>query len=140
MTEVLLNIRNLYVNYQIFEGTLKVLNGVNFELGKGEKIGLIGETGCGKTTTMKSILRILPQPPALIQGGEVFFDGEDILKANPTRLNQLRRLDISMIFQDPTASLNPVFKVGEQLGDVIKYNSLEAGKSLSKDEIKQKTF
>ena len=139
MTEVLLNIRNLYVNYQIFEGTLKVLNGVNFELGKGEKIGLIGETGCGKTTTMKSILRILPQPPALIQGGEVFFDGEDILKANPTRLNQLRRLDISMIFQDPTASLNPVFKVGEQLGDVIKYNSLEAGKSLSKDEIKQKS-
>ena len=139
MTEVLLDIENLYVNYQIFEGTLKVLNGVNLELGKGEKIGLIGETGCGKTTTMKSILRILPQPPAVIQGGKVFFDGEDILKANPKRLNQLRRLDISMIFQDPTASLNPVFKVGVQLGDVIKYNSLEAGESLSKEEIKQKS-
>jgi len=139
MTEVLLDIQNLYVNYQIFEGTLKVLNGVNLELGKGEKIGLIGETGCGKTTTMKSILRILPQPPALIQGGKVFFDGEDILKANPKRLNQLRRLDISMIFQDPTASLNPVFKVGVQLGDVIKYNSLEAGESLSKEEIKHKS-
>jgi peptide/nickel transport system ATP-binding protein len=112
MTETLLSIQNLYVNYKIFEGTLKVLNGVNLELGQGEKIGLIGETGCGKTTTMKSILRILPQPPAIIQGGKIFFEGDDIFSANPTRLNQLRRLDVSMIFQDPTASLNPVFKVG----------------------------
>lgn len=139
MTEALLDIQNLYVNYKIFEGTLKVLNGVNFSLDKGEKIGLIGETGCGKTTTMKAILRILPQPPAIIQGGKIFFGGEDIFEANPKRLNQLRRLDISMIFQDPTASLNPVFKVGVQLGDVIKYNSLEAGESLSKEEIKRKS-
>lgn len=137
--EALLDIQNLYVNYKIFEGTLKVLNGVNLELGKGEKIGLIGETGCGKTTTMKTILRILPQPPALIQGGKIFFEGEDIFTADPKRLNQLRRLDISMIFQDPTASLNPVFKVGVQLGDVIKYGALEAGESLSKEEIKHKS-
>jgi len=139
MTETLLSIQNLYVNYKIFEGTLKVLNGVNLELDKGEKIGLIGETGCGKTTTMKSILRILPQPPALIQGGKIFFEGDDIFSANPKRLNQLRRLDVSMIFQDPTASLNPVFKVGVQLGDVIKYGALEAGESLSKKEIKHRS-
>lgn len=139
MTEALLDIQNLYVNYKIFEGTLKVLNGVNLKLDKGEKIGLIGETGCGKTTTMKSILRILPQPPAIIQGGKIFFEGEDIFTADPRRLNQMRRLDISMIFQDPTASLNPVFKVGVQLGDVIKYGALEAGESLSKEEIKHRS-
>jgi peptide/nickel transport system ATP-binding protein len=139
MTETLLSIQNLYVNYKIFEGTLKVLNGVNLELGKGEKIGLIGETGCGKTTTMKSILRILPQPPAIIQGGKIFFEGDDIFSADSKRLNQLRRLDVSMIFQDPTASLNPVFKVGVQLGDVIKYGALEAGESLSKEEIKHRS-
>lgn len=139
MTEALLNIQNLYVNYKIFEGTLKVLNGVNLELGKGEKIGLIGETGCGKTTTMKSILRILPQPPAIIQGGKILFEGDDIFNVDSKRLNQLRRLDISMIFQDPTASLNPVFKVGVQLGDVIKYGALEAGESLSKKEIEHRS-
>jgi len=139
MKETLLDIQDLYVNYQIYEGTLKVLNGVNLTIGKGEKIGLIGETGCGKTTTMKCILRILPQPPAIIPGGRIFFDGEEVFEMGSKSLNRLRRLDISMIFQDPTASLNPVFKIGEQLGDVIKYGALESGESLSKEEIKRRS-
>ncbi len=140
MANTLLDIQDLYVNYQIYEGTLKVLNGVNLEVGKSEKIGLIGETGCGKTTTMKSILRILPMPPAIIPKGEIFFEGRDIFKMDPRSLNTLRRLDISMIFQDPTASLNPVFKIGEQLGDVIKYAAMEDGEDLSKEEIKRKSI
>lgn len=140
MTEKLLDIQDLYVNYKIYEGTLKVLNGVNLTVGKGEKVGLIGETGCGKTTTMKSILKILPMPPAIIPNGEIFFEGKDIFTMDSRSLNTLRRLDISMIFQDPTASLNPVFKIGEQLGDVIKYAAIEAGKKLSKEEIKKRSI
>jgi peptide/nickel transport system ATP-binding protein len=140
MTEKLLDIQDLYVNYKIYEGTLKVLNGVNLKVGKGEKVGLIGETGCGKTTTMKSILRILPIPPAIISKGEIFFEGEDIFKMDSRSLNALRRLDISMIFQDPTASLNPVFKIGEQLGDVIKYAAIEASEELSKEEVKKRSM
>ena len=140
MTEKLLDIQDLYVNYKIYEGTLKVLNGVNLTVGKGEKVGLIGETGCGKTTTMKSILKILPMPPAIIPNGKIFFEGKDIFTMASRSLNTLRRLDISMIFQDPTASLNPVFKIGEQLGDVIKYAAIEDGKKLSKEEIKKRSI
>jgi len=137
--ETLLDIKDLFVNFKIYEGTLKVLNGVNLTVGKGEKVGLIGETGCGKTTTMKSILRILPIPPAILHGGEIFFEGEDIFTMGSRRLNTLRRLDVSMIFQDPTSALNPVFKIGEQLGDVIKYAAMEAGENPSKEEIKNRS-
>jgi peptide/nickel transport system ATP-binding protein len=140
MEKPLLDIQDLYVNYKIYEGTLKVLNGINLKIEKSEKVGLIGETGCGKTTTMKSILRILPQPPAIIPRGKIFFEGENIFEMDSKRLNRLRRLGISMIFQDPTASLNPVFKVGEQLGDIIKYGALESGESLSKEEIKKRSL
>ena len=137
--ETLLDIHDLFVNFRIYEGTLKVLNGVNLTIGKGEKVGLIGETGCGKTTTMKSIMRILPIPPGIIPGGKIFFEGKDIFEMDSRRLNTLRRLDISMIFQDPTSSLNPVFKIGEQLGDVIKYAAMESGEGLSKEKIRKRS-
>ena len=132
---LLLNIQDLRVHFDVYGGTLKVLDGVNFVVHGGEKVGLVGETGCGKTTTMKAILRILPMPPARIPSGEIYFKGEDVLKMGQNALRKVRSEGISMIFQDPTAALNPVFTVGQQLGAVIKY-SME-GKRLSKKQVRE---
>ncbi|PWH14756.1 MAG: peptide ABC transporter ATP-binding protein [Ardenticatenia bacterium] len=121
-TPPLLEVRDLQVHFKVFGGHLKVLDGVNMIVRAGEKVGLVGESGCGKTTTMKAILRILPQPPAKIVGGQVLFRGQDVLRMRPDELRQIRGRGISMIFQDPTAALNPVFTIGQQLGDVIRYS------------------
>jgi len=137
-SEFLLEINELCVNFDVYGGTLKVLDGVNFTVHRGEKVGLVGETGCGKTTTMKSILRILPMPPARITNGEIYFKGRDILEMPEEKLRQVRSEGVSMIFQDPTAALNPVFTVGQQLEAVVKY-SVE-GKSLSKKEIRERAL
>lgn len=140
MTELLLDIQDLCVNFSIYDGTLKVLNNVKIKVRNGEKVGLIGEAGCGKTTTVKSIVRILPVPPAIISNGRILFEGKDTLKMNTKDLNTIRRKEISIIFQDPIAALNPVFKVGTILGDVIKCSSLEKGEELSKEDIKKKSM
>ncbi len=121
-TPPLLEVRDLRVHFKVFGGHLKVIDGVNMVVRAGEKVSLVGESGCGKTTTMKAILRILPEPPAKVAGGQVLFHGKDVLKMRPDELRQLRGRGISMIFQDPTAALNPVFTVGQQLGDVIRYS------------------
>lgn len=131
----LLSIRNLDVNFKVYEGLLKVLQGVYFHVNAGEKVGLVGETGCGKTTTMKAILRILPMPPAEIPNGEIFFRNDDILKMKPKDLSKVRGRGISMIFQDPTAALNPVFTVGQQIEAVIRASSGGERDTLSKQEI-----
>lgn len=131
---LLLDIKNLHVHFAVYGGRLKVLDGVNFQMRPGEKVGLVGETGCGKTTTMKAILRVLPVPPARIPEGEIFFNDQDILKMSPGHLQHVRGRGISMIFQDPTAALNPVFSVGEQLEAVIQ-SSAGPEKALSRQEI-----
>jgi len=131
----LLEIKNLHVYYRVYGGMLKVLSGVELTVNKGEKVGLIGEAGCGKTTTMKSIMRILPQN-ANVPHGEIFFKDKDILKIDKKELQQIRRKEISMVFQDPTAALNPVFKIKDQLFDIIRYAKAEEGKeNPSKEEI-----
>jgi len=123
------------VYYRVYGGMLKVLSGVELKVNQGEKVGLIGEAGCGKTTTMKSIMRILPQN-ASVPHGEIFFKGKDILTINKKELQQIRRKEISMVFQDPTAALNPVFKIKDQLLDIIRYAKAEEGKeNPSKEEI-----
>jgi peptide/nickel transport system ATP-binding protein len=134
----LLDIRDLYVHFDVYGGTLKVLDGVNFVVESGQKVGLVGETGCGKTTTMKAILRILPMPPARIPGGEIYFKGQDVLRMGQSALRKVRGKGISMIFQDPTAALNPVFTVGQQLGAVVKH-SVE-GKRPSKKQIREQAM
>lgn len=137
MNTPLLEIRNLSVHFRVYGGLLKVLDGVTLTVGVKEKVGLIGEAGCGKTTTMKAIMRILAEN-AQIPSGEILYNGKDILRIGKRDLQSLRRNCISMVFQDPTAALNPVFKVGTQLIDVIKYSHMSGGKQLSKDEARDR--
>jgi peptide/nickel transport system ATP-binding protein len=135
---LLLDIKNLSVHFKVYGGILKVVDRVNFYVRHGEKVGLVGETGCGKTTTMKAILRILPTPPARIPGGEIRFNGRDVLKMRPDQLRNLRGNGISMIFQDPTAALNPVFTIGQQFEEVIRAAS--PGGRLSRGELREKSI
>lgn len=138
-TAPLLEIKDLRVEFKVYGGVLKVLDGVNFRVNTGEKVGLVGETGCGKTTTMKSILRILPMPPARITEGQILFKGQDLLSMRGGDLQKVRGSSISMIFQDPTAALNPVFTVGQQLEPVIRHAS-PAHRRLSRREIRHKAI
>jgi peptide/nickel transport system ATP-binding protein len=121
----LVEVRELRIGYRTFEGYTKVLNGVNCHVDRGEKIAIVGETGCGKTTTVKAILRILVRQ-ARISSGEILFEGKDVLRMGKADLNVLRGAGISMIFQDPMLALNPVFTVGSQMSAVIRYSG-EAG-------------
>jgi peptide/nickel transport system ATP-binding protein len=114
----------LKVEYKVYEGWLKVLNGVNLSVDKGEKIGIIGESACGKTTTVKSILRLLASNGRISQGG-VSYLGEDMLKMPRGRLTNLRRRKVSMIFQDPSSALNPVFTIRQQMYDIIRFSTDE---------------
>ncbi len=116
----LLQIHDLRLQYRVYGGALQVLDGVHLHVHVGEKVGLVGETGCGKTSTMKAVLRVLPMPPAQITGGSIRFKGQEILAMDPRTLQQVRGRGISMIFQDPTAALNPVFTVGQQLEAVLR--------------------
>lgn len=134
-TQLLLDIKDLRVNYKVYGGVLQVLDGLNFVVYAGEKVGLVGETGCGKTSTMKAILRILPMPPAQIAGGEIYFKGKNILTLGQNELARVRGNGISMIFQDPTAALNPVFTVGQQMEAVLKSAAFN-GKKLSNRQVK----
>ncbi len=134
---LLLEIKNLHVHYAVYGGRLSVLDGVNLHMTTGEKVGLVGETGCGKTTTMKAILGVLPTPPARIPQGEIYFKGRDIRKMSSNDLQRVRGRGISMIFQDPTAALNPVFSVGEQMEAVIQHSS-DGGNALSRQEVHQR--
>ncbi len=126
MAETLLDIKDLHVWYKVYGGMLKVLNGVNFRVDAGEKVGLVGETGCGKTTTMKALLRILPSV-ARVPQGEIIIRGKNVLAMNSRELAELRGRGLSMIFQDPTSALNPVFTIGQQLYDVIRSAKASSG-------------
>ena len=114
-----LDIRDLVVHYNTNKGVVKAVNGINLQLAKRRSIGLVGETGAGKTTTALAMLNLVPDPPGQIVQGEIFLDGTDILKQSPKALEKIRGKDISMIFQDPMTALNPVFTVGDQIAESI---------------------
>jgi len=120
---ILLNIKDLHVWYRVYAGYLKVLNGVNLIVREGERVGLVGESGCGKTTTGKLILQMFLPGDFHIPRGQIFYKGQDVLKMSFKELQRIRSREVAMIFQDPTTSLNPVFTIGTQIGDVIKYSS-----------------
>ncbi len=139
MSESLLAIKELHVSFKVFGGVLKVLEGVNISINRAEKIGLVGEMGCGKTTTAKAVLRLLPSPPAAIDKGEIFFKKRDLTKLNRKEFQKVRKNEISMIFEDPTAALNPVFTIGAQISDAVKY-ARDRKQKLSKKEIRQEAL
>lgn len=119
-TEELLRINDLTIEYQTDEGTVYAVNHVNLHLDKGKTLGLIGETGAGKTTIARAILRILQSPPGVVKSGEIRLEGKDLLQLHENEMRRLRGSEIAMIFQDPMSALNPVITVGEQISESIR--------------------
>ena len=119
MSEKLLEIKNLHVMYKTDEDDVYALNGINLELDKGETLGLVGETGAGKTTIALSILKLLPERTGFITQGEILFEGQDVVNMKEEKMRMLRGNDISMIFADPMSALNPLHTVGSQIAEVI---------------------
>lgn len=118
-----LEVKDLHVHYITDTALVKAVNGVSFSLDKGETLGLVGETGAGKTTTALALLRLVPNPPGKIVGGSIFLEGEELLKYKESEMRKLRGNKIAMIFQDPMTSLNPVLPVGDQIAEVIKFHN-----------------
>ncbi len=116
--QVLLSIRDLSVSFDTLEGRVSAVNQVSFDVNRGETLGLVGESGCGKSVTAMSILRLLPSPPARTQGS-IYFEDRDLLHLDPEGLRAVRGQDISMIFQEPMTSLNPVMTVGSQITEAV---------------------
>ena len=119
MSEKLLDIKNLAVHYASGKDTVKAVNGISFGLEKGESLGLVGETGAGKTTTALAIMGLVPNPPGKVVNGEILFEGEDLLQTSQADMRKIRGAKISMIFQDPMTALNPIFPVEKQIAEVI---------------------
>lgn len=117
--EPLLSVKDLYVEYTSDGKIIRAVNGVSLDIEKGKTLGLVGETGAGKTTIAKAIIGILPIPPAKVTGGEVFFNGQDLLKLHEKEMLHVQGEKISMIFQDPMTALNPTMTVGAQIADGI---------------------
>ncbi len=122
MKDIVLDIRNLVVHYVLEDETVEAVNGITLSLKKGQTIGLIGETGAGKTSTALAVLGLVQTPPGVIKSGSITVCGSDMLKMSPKQLEKIRGKDVSMIFQDPMTSLNPVMTVGEQIAESLKYH------------------
>ena len=117
--ENILEIKDLVVHYETDDGCVQAVNGLSFSIGRERTLGLVGETGAGKTTTALSILNLVPSPPGVIKSGSIVLDGEDVLQMSEKELEQMRGNDVAMIFQDPMTALNPVITVGEQIAESI---------------------
>lgn len=129
MSENLLEIKNLNVMYRTDDDDIYALNGVNLNVRKGETLGLVGETGAGKTTTALSIMRLLPDRVGKVKEGGIFLEGKSIFSLSEPEMRKLRGNDVSMIFQDPMTSLNPIHTVGDQIGEVIRLHNLDLTKA-----------
>ena len=133
--EKILSVRDLVVEYTAGGSVVHAVNGVSFDMRKGETLALVGETGAGKTTIARSILRILPNPPARVRGGEICFDGTDLLQEPEGNMLHIRGRKIAMIFQDPMTALNPVITVGRQVEEGIALHG-----NFSAEESREKAF
>jgi peptide/nickel transport system ATP-binding protein len=131
----LIQVKNLQTSFFTPEGEVRAIDGVSFEIAEGETLGLVGESGCGKSVTSLSIMRLIQSPPGKIVGGEIIYRGRDLLKLNNEEMRKIRGNEISMIFQEPMTSLNPVFTVGNQIGEAIRLHQ-----GLGKKETRQKTI
>ena len=120
MSEPLLAVDDLRVHLFTKRGVVRAVDGVGFALSAGESLGIVGESGCGKTMTALSLMRLIPSPPARIVSGRIIFDGENIATLDEARLRALRGDSMAMIYQDPMTTLNPVFSVGEQIAEGVR--------------------
>ena len=125
-----MDVCNLKTHFYTRRGVVKAVDGVSFSLNRGETLGLVGESGCGKTITSLSILRLVPKPAGRIVGGEIIFDGEDLVAKSEKEMESYRGKRISMILQDPMTSLNPVFTIGDQVAEPIKQHQKLKGPAL----------
>jgi oligopeptide transport system ATP-binding protein len=132
---VLLEVKNLKTQFFTQDGIVKAVNGISYTVGEGETLGIVGESGCGKSVSVMSLIRLIPSPPGKIVDGEVFFEGQDLLKLSNDDIRSIRGNKISMIFQDPMTSLNPVLTVGRQIGE-----ALELHLGMDKQQARAKTI
>ena len=131
----LLEVKDLRTQFHTQDGVVQAVNGISYEVNEGETVAIVGESGCGKSVGVLSIMRLIPQPPGKIVGGQVLFQGRDLLTMSEDELRDIRGNRISMIFQDPMTSLNPVLTIGKQVGE-----ALEVHQGLSGAEARSKTI
>ena len=132
---VVLDVKNLHVHYVTDDATAKAVNGIDFQVKEGQALGLVGETGAGKTTTALSIMQLIPDPPGIIVDGEIYFEGKNVIYNTDKENQAMRGNGVAMIFQDPMTALNPVMTVGEQLAEVVLTHE-----KVSKAEAKQRVI
>jgi len=130
----LLEVKELRTHFFTQDGVVQAVNGISFYVGEGETLGIVGESGCGKSVSVLSVMRLIPQPPGKIVGGEVWFDGRDLLKVSDDEIRKVRGNRIAMIFQDPMTSLNPVLTIGRQIGE-----ALELHMGMSREEARRRS-
>ncbi len=135
VSEPILRVNRLHTQFSTDKGVIPAVNGIDFSLYKGEIVGLVGESGCGKSVTSLSVLKLIPQPPGKISADKMEFKSEDLIHATERRMRQLRGNDISMIFQDPMSSLNPTFTIGHQISEVIRIHKKASRKEALRQSV-----
>lgn len=118
-TSPLLSIQDLHVGFDTFSGNVQAVRGVSFDVHRGETVAIVGESGCGKSVTAQTILKLIPMPPGIIRSGRILFEGKDLVQCSEAEMREIRGRDIGMIFQDPMTSLNPTLTVGYQIQEVL---------------------
>lgn len=136
MDEIILEVKNLKINFKTNAGTVQAVRGVNFTIAKGKTLAIVGESGSGKSVTSNALMRLIPQPPGIYAEGEILFDGRDLVKLTEKEMTKIRGNEMAMIFQDPMTALNPTMKVGKQIMEVI----LKHKKNFSKEGAKKRAI
>ena len=134
-SELLLEVKDLKTYFFLEQGVSRALDGISFDIRKGETLGVVGESGCGKSLTALSVMRQVPSPPGRIVGGEILFEGEDLLKKSGREMRRIRGAKIAMIFQEPMTSLNPVMTIGKQISETLRIH-----RKISAQEAKRKAI
>lgn len=132
MDNMILSVKNLVTEFKTSEGKITAVNNVSFDVKKGEVLGIVGESGCGKSVTSLSIMRLISKPNGMISNGQIIFDNKDILKMNDKEIRRIRGNEISMIFQEPMTALNPVYTIGFQIGEALGLHTNLEGKNIRK--------
>lgn len=136
MAKNVLNIKDLYVSFDTYAGEVQAVRGVSYHVDEGEVLGVVGESGCGKSVTAQTIMKLNPMPPAKIKSGEITLDGIDIIATSEDKMQEIRGKEVSMIFQDPMTCLNPTMKVVVKLPKQLSITKNYLKKKLKKDQLK----